>query len=59
VLAYRYRQRLFRAVVHGQEVSQVIARAPYSWARIALAVAAGLLGIGLLAAVAAHFLGGR
>ncbi len=58
VLAYRYHDRLFRAVVHGQDVSQVIASAPYSWARIALAVAAGLCSIGLLAVVV-YFLAGR
>ncbi len=38
VLAYRYRDKLYRAVVHGQDPSCVLGKAPVSWAKIALVV---------------------
>ena len=38
VLAYRYRDKLYRAVVHGQDPSCVLGKAPRSWAKIALVV---------------------
>jgi hypothetical protein len=45
VLAYRYKERLYRAVVHGQDATKVLGRAPVAWLRVAgvtLGVAAGL-----------------
>jgi hypothetical protein len=57
VLAYRYRERLYRAVLSGQDPSTLVGEAPYSTLKIVAAVAgAGLLltlllvAIGLLAA---------
>ncbi len=49
VLAYRYRKKLYRAVVNGQDASLVIAKAPYSIARIAAVV-------GLIAVLIAAFI---
>jgi len=55
VLTYRYRGEVHRAVVCGQDATCVVGSAPYSVAKIALAVAAVLLVIG--AVVAALVLG--
>jgi hypothetical protein len=49
VLAYRYDDRLYRAVVHGQDASVVIGQAPYSYVRIALVVLAVVGGLALVA----------
>ncbi len=46
VLAYRYRDTLYRAVVHGQDPNCVIGDAPLSWAKI------GAVVLGVLAVVA-------
>jgi hypothetical protein len=46
VLAYRYRGRPYRAVVHGQDARCIVAAAPYSVAKIVLVV----LGVALLLA---------
>ena len=43
VLAYRYRKKLYRAVVNGQDASIVVGKAPYSIARIAAVV--GLIAV--------------
>jgi len=43
VLAYRYRGRLFRTVLSGQDPARLLGSAPYSTARILAAVAAGVL----------------
>jgi len=48
VLAYRYRDRLYRAVVSGQDSAQVMGKAPWSVPRI---LAAAALGLGLVFAV--------
>lgn len=56
VLAYRYRERLYRAIVHGQDPSVVIGRAPLSIARI-VGVVAGILGIVALIMVLAAVVG--
>ncbi len=40
VFAYRYRGKLYRALVHGQDPSCVFGKAPYSIAKIALVVVA-------------------
>ena len=43
VLAYRYRDALFRVVVCGQDASLLTGKAPWSVARIAGAIVLGLL----------------
>ena len=48
VLAYRYRGRLYRALVHGQNARAVFGTAPLSWARIFGVAAAALVLIGAL-----------
>jgi hypothetical protein len=45
VLAYRYRNRSYRVVIHGQDSEVVIGRIPWSAAKIALAIGGGLLAI--------------
>jgi hypothetical protein len=47
VLAYRYRDKLYRAVVHGQDANRVLGEAPVAWGRVAAVV------LGALAAVVA------
>jgi len=47
VMAYRYGERVYRVVISGQDAGVALGHAPYSWARIALAV----LGVLLFAAV--------
>lgn len=42
VLAYRYRDRLYRAIVHGQDPSRIVGTAPWAWGRIAT-VALGVI----------------
>ena len=54
VLAYRYRETLYRAVVHGQDPGCVIGEAPLSWAKIAMVVAAGLAVIAVVVALVAR-----
>ncbi|MBL4686015.1 MAG: zinc ribbon domain-containing protein [Nannocystaceae bacterium] len=49
VLAYRYRDKLYRAIVHGQDATCVVGKAPISWARVA---AVALAVIALIAVVA-------
>jgi hypothetical protein len=53
VLAYRYREKLYRVVVHGQSAQKVIGRAPYSVLKVALVVGGGLLAVALLLALLA------
>lgn len=43
VLAYRYRGRLYRTVLSGQDPARLLGSAPYSPARILAAVAAGVI----------------
>jgi hypothetical protein len=40
VLAYRYKDSLYRVVICGQDPSRIIGNAPRSWAKIALLIAA-------------------
>ncbi len=54
VFAYRYRKKLYRVVVHGQDAQVVIGKAPISGWRVAAVVAAGVLA--LAAALAAVLL---
>ncbi|WP_437872930.1 zinc ribbon domain-containing protein [Sorangium sp. So ce363] len=42
VLAYRYKGRSYRAVVHGQDASHVTGTAPIAWGKVALVVAGAL-----------------
>jgi hypothetical protein len=54
VLAYRYKNRLFRTVLSGQDATCLKGEAPYSAARIAaVAAAAAVAGLALVAALAA------
>lgn len=48
VLAYRYRDKLYRAVINGQDANYVTGRAPYSLPKIAAIIVGGLgLALGL------------
>lgn len=49
VLAYRYRGELYRVVVHGQDASVVLGKAPVSWVKVVLVAAGVLLLLALLA----------
>jgi hypothetical protein len=51
VLAYRYKDRLYRAVVSGQDASFVTGKAPWSVAKLALVVLAGLAVIATIVAL--------
>jgi hypothetical protein len=48
VVAYRYRGRLFRTVISGQDPTRILGRAPYSGWKILGALGAGLLVVALL-----------
>jgi len=50
VLAYRYRDRLYRAIVHGQDARIVFGAAPYSLAKILAVVVPIVLAIAALVA---------
>ena len=53
-LAYRYRGKGYRVLVHGQ-TGRVVGEAPYSWVKIALAVLGGLalvVGVGAVSSMA-------
>ena len=54
VLCYRYRNKAFRAVVHGQRADCVIGRAPYSVAKIVATAVAALVSLVLAALVASR-----
>ena len=45
MLAYRYRDRLFRVVISGQDADCIVGDAPYSKLKIAAVVAAGVLAV--------------
>lgn len=51
VIAYRYRGRLFRTVISGQDPTRILGRAPYSAWKILGAIGAGLLALALLIAL--------
>lgn len=55
VLAYRYRETLYRAIVHGQDPSVVIGRAPWSWAKI-VGLTGAIVAVIVLAIVLAQVL---
>ncbi len=48
VLAYRYRNRLYRVLVHGQRAEQVLGSAPVSALKVALVVACTLAAVALI-----------
>lgn len=50
VMAYRYRDRTYRAIVHGQRAGIVVGRAPLDWFKVASVAFAG---IALIAAIVA------
>jgi hypothetical protein len=49
VIAYRYRGRLFRTVISGQDPACIIGNAPRSLAKILLVIALAMLGLGVIA----------
>jgi hypothetical protein len=51
VLAYRYRGKLYRALVHGQDARCVLGDAPYSIARILLAILGGFAIVAIVLAI--------
>jgi len=46
VMAYRYEGKVYRAVVSGQDATVILGKAPWSFARIALAIVGGLILVG-------------
>lgn len=48
VLAYKYRDKLYRALVHGQDASAVFGTAPLSWAKVIAVAGVALAAIALL-----------
>ena len=48
VMAYRFKNKLYRAVVHGQNEQVVIGTSPISWARVLLVVLGGAALIALI-----------
>jgi hypothetical protein len=52
ILAYRYRDTLYRAIVHGQDPRCVFGAAPISYRKIALVVLAVIAGLAALGALA-------
>ena len=53
VLAYRYRGRLYRVVISGQNESCLVGAAPYSMAKILAAIFGGLAAVAILVALVA------
>lgn len=53
LLSYRYRDKVYRAVVHGQDAQLVIGSSPLSWAKIALVALGGAAVVGLIIALLA------
>jgi hypothetical protein len=54
VLAYRYKKKLYRVVVHGQDTRCVLGEKPISWAKVAVTV---LVALAVLVLVALMFRG--
>ena len=57
VLAYRYRNKLYRAVVHGQDASLILGETPTSVLKVVLVVAGALLAAALTILILACLLG--
>lgn len=53
VLAYRYRGKLFRALVHGQDAKTVLGSTPTSWLKVAMVALAVAAGVALVVALIA------
>ena len=53
VLAYRYKQQLYRVVICGQDANRIIGTAPYSIAKIVLTVAAAIAAVLFVVAIVA------
>jgi hypothetical protein len=53
VLAYRYRDTLYRAIIHGQDATRVLGKSPKSWLKIALVVGGVTLAVLALVALTA------
>lgn len=53
VLVYRYRDRTYRAVIHGQNPAGVVAKAPLAWSKVGLVVALAAVVIAVIVAVIA------
>jgi len=51
VLAYRYEDTLYRAIVHGQNPGIVVGKAPIAWGRIAAVIMAALVAVAVIALV--------
>lgn len=51
VLAYRYRGRPYRAIIHGQRADQVVGSSPIDWTKVALLAASVLAGIVVIVAI--------
>lgn len=48
VLAYRYRDKLYRAVVHGQDATRVLGTSPVSWMKVLAVIVGGAATAALL-----------
>jgi hypothetical protein len=59
VLAYRYHDRPYRAVIHGQRASIVIGKAPRDRGKVAMVVIASVLAAVAILALVLHFAGHR
>lgn len=53
VLAYRYRGKLYRALVHGQDSRTVLGSTPTSWLKVGLVAAAVVAAVALVVALVA------
>jgi hypothetical protein len=53
VLAYRYGDSVYRAIVHGQNPQFVVGKAPWSWTRIVMIVVAAVGAIAFVALIVA------
>jgi hypothetical protein len=51
VLSYRYDDRPYRAIIHGQDAAVVVGKAPVDARKVAIAVALGLAAVGALVAL--------
>ena len=51
VLAYRYGDSVYRAIVHGQNPQFVVGKAPWSWTRIVMIVGGAIAVIGFIALI--------
>lgn len=57
VLAYRYKGRLYRVVISGQDAGRVCGAAPMDWGKVVLVVLLSLVGLAAVVALLILFLG--